>query len=70
MASVRAEAAVADALTAMRHSDSHIARVYSTAGTLGVILLEDLLEQLGGRLSTPWRSATRFSTRGEPPYVR
>jgi len=36
----------------MQHADSHIARVSSTAGTLGVILLEDLLEQLIGEIGT------------------
>jgi len=55
MVSIRAEATVADALAGMQHADSHIARVSSRAGTLGVILLEDLLEQLVGEIGTTFR---------------
>jgi CBS domain containing-hemolysin-like protein len=48
MATVEAQVSLSDALLAMQHSGSHIARVATGGRTLGIIALEDVLSQLVG----------------------
>jgi CBS domain containing-hemolysin-like protein len=54
MTSLRAELPLDDALTAMRHSGSHLAAVADGAGrVLGLVALEDVLEMLVGEVRDP-----------------
>jgi CBS domain containing-hemolysin-like protein len=51
LVSVPEDEEVEDALTAMRRSGSHLARVVSsTGGTIGVLFLEDVVEELVGEV--------------------
>ncbi len=61
LVSVAAGDEVEEVLAAMQRSGSHLARVVDTAGTtLGVVFLEDVLEELVGEV----RDATRRSASG------
>ncbi|MDR3031839.1 MAG: CBS domain-containing protein, partial [Kitasatospora sp.] len=54
MTSLRAELPLDDALTAMRHSGSHLAAVTDAGGqVLGLVALEDVLEMLVGEVRDP-----------------
>ncbi len=50
LASVHPEDEVEDALRAMQRSGAHLARVEGTDGVLGVVFLEDILEELVGEV--------------------
>jgi CBS domain containing-hemolysin-like protein len=50
LASVRPQDEVEDALRAMQRSGAHLARVEDDGGVLGVVFLEDILEELVGEV--------------------
>ncbi|MGF0117672.1 hemolysin family protein [Promicromonospora sp. Marseille-Q5078] len=50
LASVRPDDEVEDALRAMQRSGAHLARVEGPGGVLGVVFLEDILEELVGEV--------------------
>ena len=51
LANVRADDEVEDALALMQRTGSHLARVITTEGTtVGVLFLEDVLEELVGEI--------------------
>lgn len=66
LVSVPQDEEVEDALTAMRRSGSHLARVVATSGrTIGVLFLEDVVEELVGEVI----DATQRSEDGAGPAV-
>lgn len=50
LATVPADATLRDALTILQHERSHLARVKQDDQTIGVIMLEDILEELVGKI--------------------
>jgi CBS domain containing-hemolysin-like protein len=62
LASVRPDDEVEDALRAMQRTGAHLARVESDTGTVGVVFLEDILEELVGEVRDAMQ---RNSARGQ-----